>query len=783
MLDELDHLSDRNIRANKLFQSLQSAQSDFPAEHFNTALLYFVADLMRHPLRSRNNSLRQIFAARADASAIKARMVQLIHQCSAGLVNREGLVEALDAQFITRLMSTLPSTDTGIVHREDFALHLFDIMLRRTLAEDYRVNLDHSHVMSSLVVSLATAKTGIIETFPYSGAIGITARALNAEIDSCYWEHFGYPYAHQDLIKLRHMLRNLEQDALTDERFEEDCSDYLTLVDGAQSLNHNQFAVFTTLRGLIDEDLLSDLTIIIVDETHSSDLPDELRDYIARHDLLEAVIDLPSLDIDGRRTAVTAWLLNKNKKNIRETLCINATHLATYGYFEPTFFVAAVIERWRAPFLKVSSKTYKPVLTSNLKGLFLKFFADDYVDFSGLCKSRVSSDVLDISELTARRHVGEQIREGQPDTLDSRELLSVLFDGDATVSCSYIIGNNGAGKSLLLRELIADVDEKKLDSVGIAFGSVDRFPLELQQGSFFNYQGARGTGNARQRQELLRSLSASLVEIYNDHNSLKAFTRALKLINFNHQHYLVPIADESNPASTWEFWLAVIGLHEDMQPLADDARFEPGIQRGTEGTVVRFSELSSGEQQVLFLLIKICSKASNHTVFLIDEPEISLHVLWQQQLPALLSLMAKEFACSFVVATHAPVIVANVRDDISHCFLAKDQQLIPIAAHQRHSVESILLDGFKTYTPDSREIHERCAVLVSRAIRVINQPGRIDTAQEEELLKPLRIMKKTMSKSVSEKHDARYKQDFQLIIQSMAAIKQLFGGKPTGAKR
>ena len=781
LLNEMEQLDERNIHANKLFQSFRSVQTDLAPEHFNAALLYFVACLILGALHSEEDGVERVFIRRPNVPALIEDMAQLIKRYSAGLASRDGLIAALSVEFISRLMDQFEPLEPRISKRKGFARRVFDIILRRTLSEDCRISLFHSHVVASLAVSLSKTNTRIIETFPYSGATCVTAKVLKKDLDIYYWENHGHPYAHQDLIRLRLKVRNLSQYPLPLDHVELDASD-LTVVDGGQALGH-QFPALATLEKLIKQGALSNIALVIVDQAHGRELPEALQHYIAAHDLLEAVIDLPSQDASGTRTVFTAWLLNIDKKHPNETIFIDATHLVDAGYFEPTWFAAAVVERWRSSLFKMNRKDFIQVLDSSLKGLFLKYFEDGYKDLSGFCRTLVTKK-LDIAPgLTARAHLAQQKGKAGLLSLDNRPLLAVLIEEVAGPSCSYIIGNNGEGKSLLLKDLIYPLDQARLDSVGIAFGALDRFPLEPPADSLFDYQGARGAADAQRRQEFLYTLSASLLDIYQEHLRLKTFTRVLKLLDFNHRHYLVPISDPDRQIDDWERRLAILELQEDLHAPLGDENYEPGLQREEKGPIVPFTEMSSGEQQILSLLIRICSKAGEHTVFLIDEPEISLHVSWQQRLPALLSHIAQVFGCSFVVATHSPIIVANARGAISHCFLARKQVLTPIPAHQRHSVESILLDGFNTYTPDNREINERCAVLVSRAIRVTNQPGQVDFRQRKVLLDALRIMKRTMSESTSKKHDERFRQDIKLIAQADAAIKELFKRAKSGVQQ
>jgi len=66
-------------------------------------------------------------------------------------------------------------------------------------------------------------------------------------------------------------------------------------------------------------------------------------------------------------------------------------------------------------------------------------------------------------------------------------------------------------------------------------------------------------------------------------------------------------------------------------------------------------KLSSGEKQMLSFL---CYNAFiNHSIILVDEPELSLHVDWQRLL--LRILMQQGTQNQFIVATHSPFIYAK----------------------------------------------------------------------------------------------------------------------------
>mgnify|MGYP000872683504 CR=1 FL=1 len=71
------------------------------------------------------------------------------------------------------------------------------------------------------------------------------------------------------------------------------------------------------------------------------------------------------------------------------------------------------------------------------------------------------------------------------------------------------------------------------------------------------------------------------------------------------------------------------------------------------------TDLSSGEQQEVVLLYELLFKTMPNTLILIDEPEISLHVLWQKAFIDDLQKIAAIKKINFLVSTHSPQIINN----------------------------------------------------------------------------------------------------------------------------
>jgi predicted ATP-dependent endonuclease of OLD family len=86
--------------------------------------------------------------------------------------------------------------------------------------------------------------------------------------------------------------------------------------------------------------------------------------------------------------------------------------------------------------------------------------------------------------------------------------------------------------------------------------------------------------------------------------------------------------------------------------------FDKKGEKIEEGMDIR--NLSSGEKQILILLTYI-KYNSNKSIFIIDEPELSLHPKWQAEfLESVEKLMPKD--TQLIVATHSPEIIGNKKD-------------------------------------------------------------------------------------------------------------------------
>ncbi|HMV68100.1 MAG TPA: AAA family ATPase [Myxococcota bacterium] len=78
-----------------------------------------------------------------------------------------------------------------------------------------------------------------------------------------------------------------------------------------------------------------------------------------------------------------------------------------------------------------------------------------------------------------------------------------------------------------------------------------------------------------------------------------------------------------------------------------------------EGAPLELGQLSSGEQHEMVLLHELLFDVTPGSLILIDEPELSLHVTWQQDLLPELMEIARLASLDFVLATHSGYIIGD----------------------------------------------------------------------------------------------------------------------------
>lgn len=78
-------------------------------------------------------------------------------------------------------------------------------------------------------------------------------------------------------------------------------------------------------------------------------------------------------------------------------------------------------------------------------------------------------------------------------------------------------------------------------------------------------------------------------------------------------------------------------------------------------SIIPLERLSAGEKQILLLLFTLFLMEDKPNVLLLDEPEISLHIEWQDKLISMMNELNPN--CQIIMTTHSPNIFADGWED------------------------------------------------------------------------------------------------------------------------
>jgi ABC-type molybdenum transport system ATPase subunit/photorepair protein PhrA len=254
---------------------------------------------------------------------------------------------------------------------------------------------------------------------------------------------------------------------------------------------------------------------------------------------------------------------------------------------------------------------------------------------------------------------------------------------------TYLIGNNGTGKSSILGKLAGQLEKTPpLRTVACIANSIyDKFKFKTDERGNVRYLGARNAPNAVFHAAIDRQLSRLILQaMLRDRHLLSRLSGAVKMdFSFSLGEDLKQQVQERIDLKTQRGKARSDLLTARSLAMLDriskaGGRFEsltePQIRvflrylelnidfdlyvRLPNNLKLRFESLSTGEQNRTLLFAKILSVMEEGAVFLIDEPEISLHLHWQmgfhRTLMQLLSGLKRFHA---VVATHAPIVISE----------------------------------------------------------------------------------------------------------------------------
>jgi predicted ATPase len=519
----------------------------------------------------------------------------------------------------------------------------------------------------------------------------------------------------------------------------------------------------------------------------------KVRRRLVESNRLLAVIDLPKERIGGSTKQASAWVIGDGRNPVSHVLMVDANRLTGQADFRVpggvmAFAATLVSQGLFGSWPPISRPASLDGAMDDARLTHEPFSTEGYRDVDGLCRRVGVEEVEDKAyKLVASSYLegagGTKNSQKSISLLNSEPVLKALLGARRQSTRIYVIGNNGQGKSILLADLADRLVDDGTRVVGISFGLTDRFtfgrPKHNEQ--LFIYAGARTSSHNISLPRTSAEVTGLLRAVHIDPKRLEVFSAIVGLLGFGARRYLVPPGIATGPDHDRRHYAELLQLSDNAEKnsailaQADLSRYELGLMRQESvSSITTFGELSSGEQQLLGLALKVIAHAEEGTVILVDEPELSLHVSWQRAIPALLEMVGSRIGCSIVVATHSPVIIASASHRADRCFAARRHALKELSWRERRSVETALFDGFQTYTANNRQVHERCAAIVSKTIQLLNSESIND--EDDLLLGPVLNELETMERIIRmadalPPSDA--KEDLELVAHTRAAIDEL----------
>lgn len=491
----------------------------------------------------------------------------------------------------------------------------------------------------------------------------------------------------------------------------------------------------------------------------------EIRHYLLQRRCVLGVVEIPAR-VSGR-TRLSMLIMAKERSSNDESVLLMNGRAVDGLRDEPLDRLARFL---CAPFLDAMKGDtlrrlpYEADLGDALLNRARKMFGAKLHEVPGFFRYVQLEEILDNQNavLDPSQWISERDPMVASDLLDGSPVYKLLEERERPC-CVYVIGNNGAGKSMLLRQLAKAYVTSGRPVRAIASATSDRFEAKMGATADYVYLGSRTSNMSTQPRRLGRKLAELMVAIHADRDKIAAVSRVLEQLSFAGQHYLLP---ESATSDVLE---SVRELGVDEAP-SNMNGWKLGFRKNHENSIVPFDHLSTGEQQLLLLTARLVEYARPGVVFLIDEPETSLHVAWQRALPSVFQTISRDFNCQMVIATHSPILISTSRGDDTYRFMADGGVLEVIGEQAASSVERVLFQGFDTYTGNNREVHERCAELVSRAIEFANTE---QTEMLQSVFDELQQMEEKVTRAVPALGSEVPARHLDLIRRATLAIEEL----------
>ena len=232
----------------------------------------------------------------------------------------------------------------------------------------------------------------------------------------------------------------------------------------------------------------------------------------------------------------------------------------------------------------------------------------------------------------------------------------VIWDLDRQVN--ILSGINGVGKSTILNKVVKSVDNKGdilnhlLKGVHIKTVPADATHIRFDVIRSFDRPLVNSDTISRMDMSLATELDWQLYKLQRKYLDYQV----------NIGNLIIEELQKGNLQAAQEFSAAKTKFQDIIDDLFKDTgkkivRTENEISFSQIGETLVPYQLSSGEKQMLVILLTVLVENNLPYVLFMDEPEVSLHIEWQQRL--IETILDLNPNVQIILTTHSPAVIMN----------------------------------------------------------------------------------------------------------------------------
>ena len=164
----------------------------------------------------------------------------------------------------------------------------------------------------------------------------------------------------------------------------------------------------------------------------------------------------------------------------------------------------------------------------------------------------------------------------------------------------------------------------------------------------------------------------------------------------------------------------------------DAKRYNRPVFKNVKGDLVTIDQLSDGEKQLYGRVVALMMLEPRNSMILIDEPEISLHPAWQQEIMKIYAGIGVNN--QFIVATHSPQIIGNTPHENLIVLVREEGRIVPV--DQEHPPAGIDVNSILTEIMGA-PVRPREIENLYRRYRELVEQGREESEEGKDIRKKI----------------------------------------------